>query len=112
MSYPVFPPTETEVRLYAALAALRTREREYSTAVRKQYSINRRKRVERAIVDKLSRLALNRMEAARQAADALLAELAPTLAPRSEEPIATNDKRVADRIDGYDRDDLGESPDY
>lgn len=22
------------------------------------------------------------------------------------------DKRVADRIDGYDRDDLGESPDY
>jgi len=26
--------------------------------------------------------------------------------------LDTPDRRVADRIDGYDRDDLGESPDY
>lgn len=27
-------------------------------------------------------------------------------------PIETNNQKNADRIDGYDRDDLGESPDY
>jgi hypothetical protein len=26
--------------------------------------------------------------------------------------IRDNERRIADRIDGYDRDDLGESPDY
>jgi hypothetical protein len=29
-----------------------------------------------------------------------------------EDTSAIEDKRLADRIDGYDRDDLGESPDY
>jgi hypothetical protein len=31
---------------------------------------------------------------------------------RPDKPVKVNDRRNADRIDGYDRDDLGESPDY
>jgi hypothetical protein len=33
-------------------------------------------------------------------------------ADRNNAPEAHAEKRIADHIDGYDRDDLGESPDY
>ena len=31
---------------------------------------------------------------------------------RRKAPAYTNDQRIADHVDGYDRDDIGESPDY
>ncbi len=40
------------------------------------------------------------------------AALAPDDLEHVPEPFARPSRRVADRIDGYDRDDLGESPDF